>query len=395
MLATKSFENSFVHSYSTCIRFEWQNPRLSSVVSGSQLSFLTEEFAKKLGLNQQAMHMPISGIAQGNFEAKNSMVITIQSRVNAYRAQLNCVILPKITQRLPQRFIHSSQFKIPANIPLADPNFTIPGDIDLLIGAELFWQLCCIGQIKECRDHPTLQKTKLGWVLSGHVANSQKGAKGALCYLTTMDELNKTVSKLWQVENNYSNDTTPLSVEERECEKSFQENTIRDEEGRFVVKLPTKENVISQLGDSKEIAERRFFALERRLLGQPDIYEEYRKFMSEYQTLNHMHQVSDTTESNNSIRYYLPHHAVLKDSSTTTRLRVVFDASCKTESGKSLNDALLVDPIIQQDLFSILACFRTFRVAITADIAKIDRCSLIHRNDLFNPFFGGILRRTN
>ncbi|GJQ75227.1 hypothetical protein Trydic_g9827 [Trypoxylus dichotomus] len=39
-------------------------------------------------------------------------------------------------------------------------------------------------------------------------------------------------------------------------------------------------------------------------------------------------------------RYYLPHHGVIKMDSTTTKLRVVFDASVKTSSGLSLKDVL-------------------------------------------------------
>jgi hypothetical protein len=57
---------------------------------------------------------------------------------------------------------------------------------------------------------------------------------------------------------------------------------------------------------------------------------------------------------------YLPHHAVLKESSTTTRLRVVFDASAKTTNNRSLNDNLMCGPTIQRDLFSIVVEFRNF-----------------------------------
>lgn len=67
----------------------------------------------------------------------------------------------------------------------------------------------------------------------------------------------------------------------------------------------------------------------------------------------------------------------MKETSVTTRLRVVFDASCKMRNGVSLNDALLVGPVIQQDLFSILIRFRSFEYVVTADIAKMYRQIMI------------------
>ncbi|GFS33645.1 integrase catalytic domain-containing protein [Trichonephila inaurata madagascariensis] len=52
--------------------------------------------------------------------------------------------------------------------------------------------------------------------------------------------------------------------------------------------------------------------------------------------------------------YYLPHHEVLRDSSTTTKLSVVFDASAKSTTGHSLNDLLMVGPRVQRDVYPIL-----------------------------------------
>jgi len=46
---------------------------------------------------------------------------------------------------------------------LADPKYYIPKEVDLLIGAERFWELACVGQIKLGKNKPTLQKTMLGW----------------------------------------------------------------------------------------------------------------------------------------------------------------------------------------------------------------------------------------
>jgi len=102
--------------------------------------------------------------------------------------------------------------------------------------------------------------------------------------------------------------------------------------------------------------------------------------MQEYEELGHMNQINEDTSSTEE-RYYLPHHAVFKSSSSTTRSRFVFDGSCRSSNGLSLNDTLLVGPTTQKDLYSIVLQFRTYQIAFTADIAKMYRQMRIHEDD--------------
>ena len=79
--------------------------------------------------------------------------------------------------------------------------------------------------------------------------------------------------------------------------------------------------------------------------------------------------------------YYLPHHAGIKESSATTKLRVVFDASAKTSNGYSLNNNLAVGPTIQDDIFSHLLRLRTHKYVLSADIEKMYRQVLVREED--------------
>ena len=74
-------------------------------------------------------------------------------------------------------------------------------------------------------------------------------------------------------------------------------------------------------------------------------------------------------------------HAVYKHSSTTTKTRVVFDASAKSSSGISLNDTLMVGPTLHSSLTDVLLRFSIHRIAITADISKMYRAIELATDD--------------
>ncbi|XP_039310747.1 uncharacterized protein LOC120358929 [Solenopsis invicta] len=192
--------------------------------------------------------------------------------------------------------------------------------------------------------------------------------------LAVTEDLNRTLSRFWEIDHTIS--SPECSPEQRICEQLFLHTVKRNNDGRFIVQLPVKEDKLMNLGDSEEIATRRFKHLEKRLIKSPKMYEEYKRFMDEYIQLGHMREVTQCSRSIDKI-YYLPHHAVYKETSTTTKLRVVFDGSAKTLTGISLNDALMVGPTIQDDLFSILTRFRSFKYALTADVIKMYRQVLI------------------
>ncbi|GAB0087023.1 uncharacterized protein DMENIID0001_012780 [Sergentomyia squamirostris] len=99
--------------------------------------------------------------------------------------------------------------------------------------------------------------------------------------------------------------------------------------------------------------------------------------------MQHMESVpKDELNKPNKEMYLLPHHAVLRPGSETTKLRVVFDASAPTQpNNASLNDILAVGPTIQDDIFTHLIRFRTYVIAFVADIEKMYRQILIDSQD--------------
>ncbi|XP_046810948.1 uncharacterized protein LOC124420806 [Lucilia cuprina] len=88
--------------------------------------------------------------------------------------------------------------------------------------------------------------------------------------------------------------------------------------------------------------------------------------------------MAPVTPSSTNRTYYLPHHAVLKPDSTTTKLRVVFNASNPSANGNSLNDLLYPGPILQADLTILILRWRLFRYVFNADIEKMYRQILVN-----------------
>ncbi|CAG9129851.1 unnamed protein product [Plutella xylostella] len=157
------------------------------------------------------------------------------------------------------------------------------------------------------------------------------------------------------------------ATEERECEASFSEHTSRNADGRFVVTIPLKESP-DVLGDSYNMARRRFMSLEKRFERDPVLKEHYTKFMQEYIDLGHITENTINVPQDNKVSYYIPHHGLFQP-----KCRVVFDAGAASTSGKSFNDIQKIGPTVQDDLFSILVRFRQHKYVVTADVEKMYR----------------------
>ncbi|XP_055714780.1 uncharacterized protein LOC129808901 [Phlebotomus papatasi] len=119
-----------------------------------------------------------------------------------------------------------------------------------------------------------------------------------------------------------------------------------------------------------------FVRLERKLSKNPALKEQYASVFKEYLDLDFLEKVPP--EELDRPSYYLPHHGVVKESSSSTKLRVVYNASSKSSSGLSLNDTLMVGPVVQPDLVSILLRFRLGAVALSCDVTKMYPQFLLH-----------------
>ncbi|XP_045474991.1 uncharacterized protein LOC123680913 [Harmonia axyridis] len=185
-------------------------------------------------------------------------------------------------------------------------------------------------------------------------------------------ELVHLVRRFWELDK--VPEVLPLTPAEKECEMLYRADVTRDSNGRYTVGLPLSS---SRLGTSVNVATRQFIRLEHRLDNNPALRVAYHEFMHDYLESGHMELVPESSDCPRYEPYYIPHHPVHRHDDPPTKIRVVFNASCASANGKSLNDLLLTGPKLQADIFTLLLRFRLHRYVFTADIRQMYRQILI------------------
>jgi len=135
--------------------------------SASQSHFITERCVQLLRLTKTKTQAAIQGISDVNTATHHSVSIHMRSRHTDWHSTLDCAVLKNITGLIPSVKFDISNWKIPKDIKLADELFNHPVKVDLLIGAELFYELLQSGRLRLPGNYPMLQETVLGWIVAG------------------------------------------------------------------------------------------------------------------------------------------------------------------------------------------------------------------------------------
>ncbi|KAJ3662007.1 hypothetical protein Zmor_006375 [Zophobas morio] len=263
---------------------------------GSQAHVITKGLCNKLGLTPTTGTKFISGISTCNNRTQGNVNVTIKSRVSEFATNFDCVVLSKITLPIPSVTFPKEIINLPPNVTLADPNYNVTQNVDLLIGAQLFWKLLLDGPILLDKNLPYLQNTKLGHILSGELITTIP-APSVSCNLVNCKPIFNYVFHQDEYKTNHL-----------ECEKHSVENATRMSSEQFVVKLPVKG---LRLGESPPRAVKQFLNLENRPDKDHKLKSADKEFMLEYRGLNHTKLVPfNTLETPNS--YCLPHRTVFE-----------------------------------------------------------------------------------
>ena len=203
----------------------------------------------------------------------------------------------------------------------------------------------------------------------------------------------RILARFQELEEPSSYITAARMPTEVKVEQHFKDTHHYDKlQHNYIVRLPKIEDP-PNLGESRTQAINRAKANEKSLLKKGGL-QPFQEVMKEYLTLQHAKEVIEHQPQHHQQQqmYYMPVHSVVKLTSSTTKVRAVFDASAKTSNQLSLNDILAVGPTLHPTIDHILLRFRTYAIAVSSDIPKMYREVLLHPED--QPLHRFIWRET-
>ena len=161
-----------------------------------------------------------------------------------------------------------------------------------------------------------------------------------------------------------------------EKEQFLIENSLRyDEKSKLIVaKLPFIANPLEKLKPNEHIAKRVFQTQLNKALKDEKVRLGIVASFNKLYEKGYVCKISDLPENSrhvveNMVGYTIPWRTVVKESSLSTPVRLVFDASSRTPGGESLNDVLAKGMNTLGNLFSILLRFRLRSSAFCADVS--------------------------
>ena len=345
---------------------------------GAGISLISSRVRQLLDLPLEPQQIDFTGALGTPCQGSKYLTeVTITPTYSNHEVKCRPAVVQTVTDDMPSRPLRPAhEFHHLVGLQLADPNFHLPARVDILLGADVWLQIQVTSpSIFASADEPGAQATIFGWAITGSARSTEIGIPVIpACHLQQTktipwEEHAETVHNFWMSEDTQDPRKPPSEVEEYVEQHYTTHVTYSASDKRYQVAVP-RDPECPPLGQSRPQAVQRFFSNERSI-ERKGVDKDFNEQVQGYIDMEHAEKVPP--EDLDLPHYYMPMHSVTKSSSTSTKLRVVFDGSAATSTGISLNKMLLPGPTIQPTLGNTLLRFRAYPVALTADIAKMYR----------------------
>ena len=342
--------------------------------SGSKHSYISERLWDELKLptlSQQTLTIKVFGDEEGTLRTCDVVQFCIRSPYSELSVYVTAFVVPTLCAPLSDQAINfaASNYSHLAGIWLAD----FPAErhehlnCDILIGANYYWNFMT-GKCIKGESGPVALESSLGWILSGpvHIDVESSPIKIVQTHVLKVDtdinaseiSLNTQLSKFWDLES------IGIRKDEATVYKSFQDE-IRFVDSRYQVKLPWKPEHAT-LPDNYTLSKKRLVSNLSKLKTDPNLLNEYNNIIKEQESRGIIERVDILQSQDCTVgkTTYLPHYSIIRQDKSTTKVRVVYDASAKDKAGTSLNSFLYTGPCLLKTVAEIVARFRLYPIAV-------------------------------
>jgi len=324
--------------------------------TGSHRSFISADCCINLKYKVVSKrHYTINGFGNSQFENElEEIECKFFDQLSEKWKPIRFLKFPSLSQNvpssLPQNLVHSVT---------GESSYKIPQVINAIIGCDNFYKIVT-WDIKILPNDMCAIKTRSGWSFLGS-SDSRLTNASFLAVHTLPQFPDVCIEQFWKTETLEEENLVPLP------EKLSNIPTINEENGRYIVKFPWKSDKILSLTYETPAMHRLKFVV-KKLVASCKL-KEYDKIMKGYLENDIAEEVPDL-EPPGRVRI-LPHHPVFKPGSTTTKMRIVLDASAKSPGGDfSINDCLHAGSNHLSNLLGVLLRFRQGKYAMISDIEK-------------------------
>ena len=336
--------------------------------SGSHRSFITTKAVKALELKpvrRENLVINAFGCRESEEEERDIVEFTIMPVSGGKSVKVSCIVVHSIAsisnihvENVKKSYKHLQKIWF-SDVSRTDDKL----EIQVLIGADFQWQFLEGEQLRGGPHDPVAVRTTLGWVLSGPLQGEKLNS--SVCEVNFLQceqskNLDVQVNKLWDLDS--------LGIRPKDDVHESLVDNIKFTGERYSVSLPWKAGH-GPLPSNYANCVARLKSQVKKLKQDPEVLQKYNDMILEQLNSGIVSRVAEL-EDNRKVSY-LPHSAVIREDAETTKVRVVYDASCKDKNTRtSLNDCLHVGPSLTPLIFDILLRFRQLKVALVGDIAK-------------------------
>ncbi|CAD5216422.1 unnamed protein product [Bursaphelenchus okinawaensis] len=315
-------------------------------------SYITKRLAKQISVMTTDKTTLITSTFGGrkSEEKAEEATVTLESLVSKDKLTTKVIVVKEISGQVKRMKQINSVQKIEKV------------QIDALLGANIFAKICNLPKNKY--GFASL-KTTFGTAVLGTGSTQKESDESCkFSFVTQAEKTNEELKKIWSFEaiaidgSDYG-----LKVED-EVFKRFLE-TLKFEQGRYQARWPWK--IPRQfVAESRKLALGRLNSLYNKQKGSK-LWDEYDNIIKDQIEKDIIEEVTEEKASDGNCVHYLPHLAVERPEHSSTKIRIVFDAS----AGKySLNDAMEKGPMLVPLLMGILLRVRTGKYLLAGDLEK-------------------------